>query len=942
MKTDPMDYSAYWGKAGKGARGQEIHLLPYHCLDVAAVGSVLLNQHDRRCRILARLLDLDEADFSRSIVFLLALHDLGKFAEGFQNLRPDLLKSLQGKTSRKGYELRHDTSGFLLWTERIRSLLEEEDILPQAPNSRRRRRETGYDVWMRTIAGHHGEPPKEEDGHLRDFFTQQDIEAAELFACDASALLLREGKGLPEINRGRVRRASWWLAGFAVLCDWLGSNTDFFPACGVPLPLSEYWLSALERAEQAVAATELIVGKPVQEQSLQVLFPEIEHPTPLQALCGAMTVDQGPQLCFLEDVTGAGKTEAAVLLAHRLMFHNGAAGLYFALPTMATANAMFERMQAVYRRLFSAEDQPSLVLAHSARNLSKDFRQSVLPESGEVEVAYGDGTVPASAHCSAWLGDHPKKALLAAVGVGTVDQALLGILPSRHQGLRLLGLMDKILIVDEVHACDAYMHALLKVLLRAQAASGGSAILLSATLPAHLRQALVEAYAQGWKDSIQGLSRAPCSVNETRQCEAAPAVLQKTGLTDFPMLTRYSPVGLEEISVETREDVRRYVKVDLLDREEAIERIIREAVEAESCVCWIRNTVADARRACVDLRRKYPSWTVDLFHSRFALSDRLDIEDRTVKAFGKQSRAEQRRGRVLIATQVVEQSLDVDFDAMVTDLAPMDLIIQRAGRLQRHNRDAFGNRNHGSDKRGPPVLYVLSPDPVEQPGRAWYETLFPRGSWVYPNHGQLWRTARLLKERGGFRVPEDVRELTEGVFSEESVIPEGLLEQTFKAEGKDLADTSVAALNALDLAEGYSAVSSNRWWNEATTPTRLGEPTTPVYLGRWDGLRLAPWAQEATQAWQRSAVQVRTFQLEKETAASASMQTAMEAVRDELPSSGKWGVLLPLAPHCETIWQGVALNGKGEKCSVYYSRELGLIMEEEMSHLNDGGAHEPD
>ena len=122
-----------------------------------------------------------------------------------------------------------------------------------------------------------------------------------------------------------MRRASWWLAGFAVLCDWLGSNTDFFPACGVPLPLSEYWLSGLERAEQSVAATELIVGKPVQEQSLKDLF-DIEHPTPLQALCGTMTVDQGPQLCFLEDVTGAGKTEAAVLLTHRLMFHNGAAG----------------------------------------------------------------------------------------------------------------------------------------------------------------------------------------------------------------------------------------------------------------------------------------------------------------------------------------------------------------------------------------------------------------------------------------------------------------------------------------------------------------------------------------------------------------------------------------------------------------------------------------
>ena len=215
---------------------------------------------------------------------------------------------------------------------------------------------------------------------------------------------MREEKGLPEINRDRVRRASWWLAGFAVLCDWLGSNTDFFPACGVPLPLSEYWRSALERAEQSVAATELIVGKPVQEQILQVLFPEIEHPTPLQALCGTMTVDQGPNSASWKMLQVRVRQKPRCCWRIVSCSTTGQPGLYFALPTMATANAMFERMQAVYRRLFSAEDQPSLVLAHSARNLSKVFRQSVLPESGEVEVAHGDGTVPASAHLQCLAG----------------------------------------------------------------------------------------------------------------------------------------------------------------------------------------------------------------------------------------------------------------------------------------------------------------------------------------------------------------------------------------------------------------------------------------------------------------------------------------------------------------------------------------------------------
>ena len=588
-----------------------------------------------------------------------------------------------------------------------------------------------------------------------------------------------------------------------------------------------------------------------------------------------MTIGKGPCLYILEDVTGAGKTEAAVLLANRLMAHQKGAGLYIALPTMATANAMFERMkgddkQPVYQRLFPPETQPSIVLAHSARNLSQSFRQAVVPESKKPEKNYGDETIPASVHCSAWLSDNLKKALLAAVGVGTIDQALLGILPSRHQCLRLFGLMDKILVIDEVHACDAYMQTLLKTLLRAQASVDGSVILLSATLSHDQRQELVDAFIEGANSDTMAL--------------------QRRGNNDYPLLTYFAGTDLREINVETREEVKRYVRVELLHKTADVETVIRRAVENEQCVCWIRNTVAEARLGYKSLREKYPAWQIDLFHARFALSDRLEIEKRVVGSFGKNSTGEQRKGRVVIATQVVEQSLDVDFDVMITDLAPVDLVIQRAGRLCRHTRDKLGNRTNNSDERGTPVLYVLTPQPVDEPEDRWLIDLFPQGRFVYSNHGQLWLTARLLENKKGFHVPEDVRELTEGVFGTEAqyLIPEGLIERAYEAEGQNMADRSIAQLNALKLRDGYSEGSSNRWWDEAKTPTRLGEPTTTVYLARWSNNQLKPWS-EGEMAWQQSAVQIRTYYVAEEAPADEQLQKAIEIIKEQLAFKRKMG-----------------------------------------------------
>ncbi|WP_238947405.1 hypothetical protein [Vandammella animalimorsus] len=164
----------------------------------------------------------------------------------------------------------------------------------------------------------------------------------------------------------------------------------------------------------------------------------------------------------LEDVTGAGKTEAALMLTQRLMQAGRADGLYFALPSMATANQMYQRVGQVYRRLYTDEAAPSLVLAHGARQLLADFRDSVLqPREQAEDGRYAPDERSASLQCNAWLADHRKKALLAEVGVGTLDQALLAVLPARHQSLRLLGLCGKVLLIDEVHAYAPYMMALL-------------------------------------------------------------------------------------------------------------------------------------------------------------------------------------------------------------------------------------------------------------------------------------------------------------------------------------------------------------------------------------------------------------------------------------------------------------------------------------------------
>ena len=912
MLTTEPSYYRYWGKAKRNGEdeGEAYHLLVYHSLDVAAVGYTLLQQHESLLQHLTQLTGMDTEDFKKWAVFFLSLHDLGKFADSFQALSPESQKTLQQRESTRSYSVRHDTLGFHLWKQVLRKEFESLKIIPP----KKGKRPTTHPVadWIGAVTGHHGEPPKARlQGLPRDFFREpQDYEASKQFLADVHKLLC-ENQSFPPCDKAKIKHASWWLSGFAVLCDWLGSNKELFPYCSKETPLEKYWQHAKTNAKKAVTETGLLSAELTDTISLQQIInarkEEEIRPTPLQQTASKTPLSGSPHLFILEDVTGAGKTEAAVILAHRLMQKTHAKGVYFALPTMATSNAMYSRMAIAYQHFYKSDgNKPSLILAHAASKMSDEFRESLLPKNPHPKQNNGDDTTTAEAHCNQWLADNRKKSLLADIGVGTIDQALLAILPSKHQSLRLLGLLNKVLIVDEVHACDAYMLELLCALLRAHASAGGSSILLSATLPENQRQQLLNACSEG-------------------QQWQTPE-LKKTGEDSYPLVTALNNLGLQETIIETRDTVKRTVKVKLLDHKKEVENLLIQTVKNGQCACWIRNTVIDARESYEYLKKAHPDWKIDLFHARFALGDRLDIEKRVLKRFGKNSTTDERKKQILIATQVVEQSLDADWDELITDLTPIDLIIQRAGRLRRHIRDASGNRTEGKDQRGQPVLHILSPEPVATPPKDWYSNFFKIAKNIYENHGQLWLTAHLLQQAGKFKMPEDARTLIEGVYSDEAQenIPNELLDSAWDAEGSSKAETSIARLNALRLTTGYASEVANHWWDEAKTPTRLGEETITLYLAKWANGKLKPWRDEKQFAWSYSSVSVRTYWVNKELSTAEIPLDDIEAYKQKLPAKGKWGVLVVLKETETGIWQGHALNEAEEKVTVLYTATSGL------------------
>ncbi|HBR14932.1 MAG TPA: CRISPR-associated helicase Cas3' [Candidatus Omnitrophica bacterium] len=465
------------------------------------------------------------------------------------------------------------------------------------------------------------------------------------------------------------------LAGLTSFVDWIGSDEKWFPYGTVAdCQYLDRWFNI--RRENAVKALDALGWLPrdplIKERILfEHAFPWCNPPRPLQkAVVETVSKVDEPCVLLLEAPMGEGKTEAAFYVHLELQRRFGHRGLYLALPTKATGNEMFTRTLK-FLHSFSAGRTLDLQLVHGAAMLNESFQNLRLKGIFDEE---NDGAIRAGE----WF-THKKLALLSEYGVGTIDQALLPILPVRHYFMRLWGLANRVVVFDEIHAYDAYTGTLLIHAIRWLRALGSSVILLSATLPPEFRRRLANAL------------------------ETELLIEEK----EYPRLTVFSENSCEQKHFEADATRSRDVVISGIDPSiESLKAAIDTQFFGNGYVGVIVNTVQRAQELYVTFgtgdkiyseevvvgKRLSDGTEIHLFHARYPAQERQRREDAVRAIYGKNEgqdgKIKNRSGRrILIATQVAEQSLDLDFDMMVTDLAPIDLVLQRAGRLWRHERE---------------------------------------------------------------------------------------------------------------------------------------------------------------------------------------------------------------------------------------------------------------
>lgn len=774
---------------GAGKPRRVFHPLWCHVYDVLNCGREMWRVNAFNLRSLPSRLDMDEELFLSLWQFGLLVHDIGKLSAPWQRMA-------QGE----GQPVSHVGFGLALMARACAVL-----------GSGRRLRKL-----LHPFLAHHGHFAIALSTEAEQFGASNRKEALAFInkALRDSGLDLKALEAWYSTHERQWREYSWDVAALVVLADWLGSMEEFFPFAGENADPEAYARISEERAALAIRALPL-PSESYPDPEVTRLFPFIRKLTPLQDRLLSLPLAKGSGLLLCEDLTGSGKTEAALLYVARLLSAGRARRVIFALPSQATSNAIYARLKNVYRSFFMA-DHPSLMLAHGARAVNADFVKSALNSDESL------GTKESPSFCSAFLASHLQLSLLADVTVCTLDQVLLALLMGvKHQSLRLLGLRDAVLIIDEVHSYDRYTGFLLQKLVALHASRGGTVIALSATLTSRMRQGLTRAFLEGCA-KWQGQSAIPVSL--------PPFLKQEALSVPLPCLTHLDASA--EGALEAFAAPERKLACDFIHSEKDALSLSLTAAREGKCVIWVRNTVSDALSAYATLKKcvtAAENLRLRLFHSRFCLSDRDEVEREILRRFGKNSGPAERRGCLLIATQVVEQSLDVDCDVLISDLAPADLLLQRAGRLHRHARLPDGTlKASGLDERPVPVLYVNCPAFEENPDEDTFSTALGGTAFVYTDLDMLWRTQRFLVTHRALSLPSDCRAFLEEALSEGGT-------ERFPKSGAKVKELSLqmdsAAHNAYSEVEyGYLPRTESAAPDDPLAKTRFGEDNVEVLL----------------------------------------------------------------------------------------------------------------
>ncbi len=726
--TSSSAYQLLWAKTND--EKTLTHPLICHMIDVAqvtlALWKLVLAESIRKQ--LSTAVGLDDDDAARVVAFWIGLHDLGKASPVFQRQYAPAVAilskaGLDFETQVGQISCRHD----VITTQVLAELLiSETGLAGELSNS----------VAI-TVGGHHGTWPTSQD--LDAYAAPSQIGSSNWDRVRQELVRrLKEILDVPSVSfalRTAEETNSFCtlLGGLTSTSDWIGSQQKYFPPTGEVANLEKYWRDAERNALQALQETGWIGWRPPSTAISFGAFCNVKQLRPLQEASVALAekLDQ-PALVIIEVPTGVGKTEAALYLADHWARTLQQRGMYVAMPTMATSNQMFKRVRQILERRYPSE-LVNYQLLHGNALLMDDEQVPRL-----VKVDKGDEHNIVAA--LEWFTKR-KRGLLAPFGVGTVDQTLMGILQTRHFFVRLFGLSHKTVIFDEVHAYDAYMDELFYLLLRWLRTVNASVVILSATLSDVSRRRILEAY-------IPKLEEMP--------------------IVSYPAITWTSDntVQVIPLNAETRT-----VNIESVGRDpvEIAHRLADELSDG-GCAAVICNTVRRAQEIYreIDAAKIVPEDDLILFHARFPWEQREAIERDVLARFGKPESGEfrPRKKTIVVATQVIEQSLDLDFDLIVSDLAPIDLLIQRIGRLHRHSENDEHRPVRLKEKR----VFIAIPE-IEN-GTPQLE----RGdTYVYEKY-VLMRSWAVLQQRGSIATPAETQKLIEAVYGDESLLPSDLPE----------------------------------------------------------------------------------------------------------------------------------------------------------------------
>jgi CRISPR-associated endonuclease/helicase Cas3 len=808
------------------------HPLLLHCLDVAAAAEALLQREPRKTREqLATALGLPWSEARPWLLFLIAAHDLGKACPGFQCKWQNLSGLNAGRSP----------------NTRINHAFVSQIVLGPWLHDR------GWPEELARLASdavgcHHGNRASPITlAHLggdRSAIGKPEWQAVRQEALEALFAVFQPAD--PPSKASFTGPEFMLLAGLTSFADWIGSNTAWFKFAnpGEVADLGRWFEEGCDKAEQALNEIGWLARAPLSATPRGFADVFGFPPRPLQKAMAAATAELSePAILLIEAPMGEGKTEAAWFAHLELQRKFDHRGMYIALPTQATGNAMFERILAFLRK-HGADRALDVQLLHGGTLLNAAFQQLCVASVHDEEAGKS-----ADVRASEWF-THKKRALLSEYGVGTVDQALLPILPVRHHFVRLWGLANRVVIFDEIHAYDAYTGTLLIHLVQWLLALGSSVVLLSATLPPVIRRKLAQVVGAALPDEEAAYPRLTVF--------RAGAVTQQHFDADP---SRRQTIGVEPIGT-TLEETQAALAKELADGGMglALVNTVQRAQQLYDLYpdgCPLLSSGEQVGKRLEDGTEVY------LFHARFPAAQRQVREQRVLEIFGKSGgETRLRSGRkILIATQVVEQSLDLDFDVITTDLAPIDLLLQRAGRLWRHPR--------AQRPVARPTLLVAGLA-GEQPGDfgkpLWWSAVYAESILL-----QTWCLLREPAHRA-ITLPDDIDRLVQAVYEEQVAMPEFLHERMdqalAEADGNGIAKTQQAHSAIIGLPDDASWDDPTRFvlYDEddpfvhrtLAAQTRLGDESV-VAIPLWpadsgDGRAVPSF--EQTRSWSLRALRV--------------------------------------------------------------------------------------